>query len=111
MEPYLEVFETEFEDVRGGRQRAFLTNSPEYAMKRLLVAGLPRIFQICKAFRNREDTGPQAQPGVHHPRMVSRPRGLYGDHGGLRGAGRAASIAPPTAASRRATGCCCRIRA
>ncbi|HMA33014.1 MAG TPA: EF-P lysine aminoacylase EpmA [Chloroflexia bacterium] len=62
MEPYLEVFETEFEDVRGGRQRAFLTNSPEYAMKRLLVAGLPRIFQICKAFRNREDTGRRRNP-------------------------------------------------
>ncbi|HUS17618.1 MAG TPA: EF-P lysine aminoacylase GenX, partial [Chloroflexia bacterium] len=27
MEPYLEVFETEVEDVRGARQRAFLTNS------------------------------------------------------------------------------------
>ena len=62
MEPYLEVFETEFEDVRGGRQRAFLTNSPEYAMKRLLVAGLPRIFQVCKAFRNREDTGRKRNP-------------------------------------------------
>ncbi|MGI8586346.1 MAG: EF-P lysine aminoacylase EpmA [Chloroflexia bacterium] len=62
MEPYLEVFETEFEDVRGGRRRAFLTNSPEYAMKRLLTAGLPRIFQICKAFRNREDTGPRRNP-------------------------------------------------
>ncbi len=62
MEPYLEVFETELEDVRGGRQRAFLTNSPEYAMKRLLAAGLPRIFQICKAFRNREDTGRRRNP-------------------------------------------------
>src|SRR5690348_16805867 len=62
MEPYLEVFETEFEDVRGGRQRAFLTNSPEYAMKRLLAAGLPRIFQVCKAFRNREDTGRKRNP-------------------------------------------------
>ena len=48
--------------MRGGRQRAFLTNSPEYAMKRLLVAGLPRIFQICKAFRNREDTGRKRNP-------------------------------------------------
>jgi lysyl-tRNA synthetase class 2 len=62
MEPYLEVFETELEDAFGGRQRAFLTNSPEYAMKRLLVVGLPRIFQICKAFRNREDTGRKRNP-------------------------------------------------
>ncbi len=62
MEPYLEVFETELEDAFGGRQRAFLTNSPEYAMKRLLVAGLPRLFQVCKAFRNREDTGRKRNP-------------------------------------------------
>src|SRR5439155_8964993 len=62
MEPYLEVFETEFVDAWGQAHRAFLTNSPEYAMKRLLVAGLPRIFQICKAFRNGEDTGPKRNP-------------------------------------------------
>ena len=62
IEPYLEVFETAFTDAWGRAHRAFLTNSPEYAMKRLLVAGLPRIFQICKAFRNGEDTGPRRNP-------------------------------------------------
>ncbi len=55
MEPYLEVFETELIDPSGSRSRAFLTTSPEYAMKKLLVAGLPKIFQICKSFRNGED--------------------------------------------------------
>lgn len=55
MEPYLDVFETRLTTARGVSSRAFLTTSPEYAMKKLLVAGLPRIYQICKSFRNGEE--------------------------------------------------------
>jgi elongation factor P--(R)-beta-lysine ligase len=56
MEPYLDVFETRLTSARGGvSHRAFLTTSPEYAMKKLLVAGLPRIYQVCKSFRNDEE--------------------------------------------------------
>jgi lysyl-tRNA synthetase class 2 len=55
MEPYLEVFETRLTTARGQSARAFLTTSPEYAMKKLLVAGLPRIYQVCKSFRNGEE--------------------------------------------------------
>jgi lysyl-tRNA synthetase class 2 len=55
MEPYLEVFETRLTTARGHTARAFLTTSPEYAMKKLLVAGLPRIYQLCKSFRNGEE--------------------------------------------------------
>lgn len=55
MEPYLDVFETRLTTARGAAYRAFLTTSPEYAMKKLLVAGLPRLYQICKSFRNGEE--------------------------------------------------------
>ncbi len=55
MEPYVEVFETQLTTARGAAHRAFLTTSPEYAMKKLLVAGLPRLYQVCKSFRNGEE--------------------------------------------------------
>jgi lysyl-tRNA synthetase class 2 len=62
MEPHLEVFETGLVTARGRRARAFLTTSPEYAMKKLLAAGLERVFQLCKAFRNREEVSARHNP-------------------------------------------------
>jgi lysyl-tRNA synthetase class 2 len=44
--------------------RAFLPTSPEFAMKRLLVGGLERIFQICPAFRD------EPEASTHRPEFT-----------------------------------------
>jgi len=62
MEPYLEVFETQLTEARGATYRAFLTTSPEYAMKKLLVAGVPKLYQLCKSFRNGEEVSQGHNP-------------------------------------------------
>lgn len=71
-EPFLEVFETELK--RGGgtgevgragtgrTERAFMLTSPEFAMKKLLVAGFDKIFQVCKSFRNGEGRSSKHNP-------------------------------------------------
>jgi lysyl-tRNA synthetase class 2 len=53
MEPNLDVFKTE---------DMYLITSPEYAMKKLLVSGLEKIFQITKSFRNKETNSPLHNP-------------------------------------------------
>jgi lysyl-tRNA synthetase class 2 len=64
-EPYLEVFETQLKFSDGEQKRAFLLTSPEYALKKLLVAGLGNIFQICKCLRNGE-----GKSGKHNPEFT-----------------------------------------
>src|SRR5512133_384758 len=55
MEPHLHPFEAPFVPEGGGAPRPlWLVTSPEYAMKRLLADGFPRVFQLARVFRNGE---------------------------------------------------------
>lgn len=58
MEPHIQAFKTELvsPDMQS-RRTLYLHTSPEFAMKKLLVAGLPKIFQLATVFRNAEGSG------------------------------------------------------
>lgn len=55
-EPHLSVFETRAQTASGVDDAYFIT-SPEYALKKLLAAGFPKIFELARCFRNNEPTG------------------------------------------------------
>lgn len=70
MEPYLDIFKTQFIGLPGPegevqRDDLYLITSPEYAMKKLLAGGCEKIFQICRAFRNKETNG-----NLHNPEFT-----------------------------------------
>ena len=55
MEPHIQAFKTHYRGADGVTEQAFyLHTSPEFAMKKLLVAGLPKIFQMARVYRNAE---------------------------------------------------------
>jgi lysyl-tRNA synthetase class 2 len=63
-EAHLHAFATEQIGPDGGRARLYLRTSPEFAAKKLLAAGEPRLFEMARVWRNRE-RGP-----LHHPEFT-----------------------------------------
>ena len=53
-EVHLQTFATEYRGHDGVREALWLNTSPEFAMKRLLVAGAGPIFQMARVWRNGE---------------------------------------------------------
>ncbi|WP_414898962.1 EF-P lysine aminoacylase EpmA [Rhodovulum sp. YEN HP10] len=60
-ETHLHAFATEAIGNDGAARRMYLHTSPEFAMKKLLAAGEPRIAAFCHVWRNRE-RGPRHSP-------------------------------------------------
>ncbi|HEV7438577.1 MAG TPA: EF-P lysine aminoacylase EpmA [Methylobacterium sp.] len=63
-ETHLSAFATEAIGPDGERAPLYLHTSPEFACKKLLAAGEPRLFSLARVFRNRE-RGP-----LHHPEFT-----------------------------------------
>lgn len=64
LEPHLQAFATELRAPDGGRSRLYLHTSPEFACKKLLVAGEPRLFALARVWRNGE------RAAWHHPEFT-----------------------------------------
>ena len=65
MEPHLTAFATDLREPFDDRtRRLYLHTSPEFAMKKLLVGGMERIFQLTKTWRNAE------RSATHHPEFT-----------------------------------------
>jgi EF-P lysine aminoacylase GenX len=70
MEPHLDPFKTEFRSMPDGSDESqkkdmYLITSPEYALKKLLVGGFEKVFQLSHSFRNRE-----TESELHNPEFT-----------------------------------------
>jgi len=63
-EAHLHAFATELISPGGVRAPLYLRTSPEFACKKLLVAGETRMFEFARVFRNRE------RGALHHPEFT-----------------------------------------
>src|SRR5438874_1287138 len=65
LEPHLKAFATVLHDPRDGSARPrYLHTSPEFAMKKLVAGGLPRIWQLAHVYRDGE------RSATHHPEFA-----------------------------------------
>lgn len=65
IEVHLHTFKTALTDPHGGAaQTLYLHTSPEFTMKKLLVAGVERLYQLCPVYRNGE------RSRTHHPEFT-----------------------------------------
>ena len=64
-EPYIEPIKVDFQDEKNKKYQGFLITSPEYSLKKLLVAGFGKIFELAKVFRSNESFG-----GLHNPEFT-----------------------------------------
>jgi lysyl-tRNA synthetase class 2 len=65
LEPHLQAFATTLDEPFGqGRRPLYLHTSPEFAMKKLLAGGEPRLWQMARVFRNGE------RSPTHHPEFT-----------------------------------------
>jgi elongation factor P--(R)-beta-lysine ligase len=65
MEPNLSPFKTRIFDEKGRASDGFLITSPEYSCKKMLAAGLRKVYSLGKSFRNGEEFG-----GTHNPEFT-----------------------------------------
>ena len=63
-EVHLGGFATDWDLPDGRRRPRWLHSSPEFAMKKLLAGGVPRLFQFARVFRNGEGSV------LHHPEFT-----------------------------------------
>ena len=64
LEPHLHAFAVTLRDPGGVARPRYLHTSPEFAMKKLLAAGEPRIFQLARVYRDGE------RSATHHPEFT-----------------------------------------
>src|SRR5258707_11897578 len=63
-EVHLGGFVTDWELPDGEERVRWLHSSPEFAMKKLLAGGVPKLFQFARVFRNAEGSA------LHHPEFT-----------------------------------------